>query len=127
MYDEMETMNGVCPYCGQILMVKAMDQRDADLKAADKCDCSGAVVARAKAKALDKLESLIGDDAVNEGYKMLTFEQQEFARMALAAVCEGLAAKIAVNMGDSVFKVGLSGEDNIKLSRTRKVQREFKV
>ena len=35
MYEETELMNGACPYCGQVIAVKAMDQRDADLNAAD--------------------------------------------------------------------------------------------
>ena len=35
--DEMQMINGICRYCGQGVMVKAMDRRDADLKAADEC------------------------------------------------------------------------------------------
>lgn len=42
----METFNGICNYCGQIRIVKADNQKEADIKSSMLCDCSGATYIR---------------------------------------------------------------------------------
>ena len=125
--DEMEMINGVCRYCGQGVLVKAMDQRDADLKAADECSCGKAVAMKMYHKAEMRLEELIGDAAVDDGYARVSPEQRVFAFNMLEMVCNEYASAITMNMEDSVVKIVAAGEGKVKLSRTRKVQKEFKV
>ena len=116
--DEMQMINGICRYCGQGVMVKAMDRRDADLKA---------VAMKMYHKAEARLEELIGDAAVAEGYAQVSSEQRVFAFNMLEMVCNEHAGAITVNIDDSVIRIAAAGEGKVKLSRTRKVQKEFKV
>ena len=124
--DEMEMINGICRYCGQGVLVKAMDQRDADLKAADECSCGKAVAMKMYHKAEMRLEELIGA-AVDDGYAQVLPEQRVFAFNMLEMVCNEYASAITMNMEDSVVKIVAAGEGKVKMSRTRKVQKEFKV
>ena len=125
--DEMQMIDGICRYCGQGVMVKAMDRRDADLKAADECSCGKAVAMKMYHKAEARLEELIGDAAVAEGYAQVSSEQRVFAFNMLEMVCNEHAGAITVNIYDSVIRIAAAGEGKVKLSRTRKVQKEFKV
>ena len=74
-----------------------------------------------------RLEELIGAAAVDDGYAQVLPEQRVFAFNMLEMVCNEYASAITMNMEDSVVKIVAAGEGKVKMSRTRKVQKEFKV
>lgn len=78
-------------------------------------------------KAEMRLEELIGDTAVDDGYAKVLPEQRVFAFNMLEMVCNEHASAVTMNMEDSVVRIVAAGEGKVKLSRTRKVQKEFKV
>lgn len=126
--DEMEMLNGTCPYCGQVISVKAMDQRDADLKAADKCNCEKAARARQYKRANSCLQQLIaGERCRAAGFVELSEKQIQLASLALESVCKDDVASVQINLVDSVLKVAAKAEGKIAVTRTKKVQMRAEV
>lgn len=129
MYEnEMEMMNGTCPYCGQVIAVKAMDQRDADLKAADECNCEKAARARRYKEANSYLQQLIaGECCRSAGFVELTLKQIQLASLALESVCKDDVPSVQINFEDSTLKIAAKAEGKIAVTRTKKVQMRAEV
>lgn len=128
MYDEMEMMNGSCPYCGQVIAVKAMDQRDADLKAADKCGCDEAKRAQRFTEANTYLQHITsGEECREAGFMELSDKQAQLANLALETVCKDNVASVQINLEDSTLKVAAKAEGKIGVIRTKKVQMRVEV
>lgn len=129
MYEEkMELMNGTCPYCGQVIAVKAMDQQDADLKAADECNCEKAARARRYKGANSYLQQLIaGERCRAAGFVELSEKQIQLASLALESVCKDDVPSAQINLEDSALKIAAKAEGKIAVTRTRKVRMRAEV
>lgn len=126
--DEMEMLNGTCPYCGQVISVKAMDQRDADLKAADECSCEKAVRAKCYKRASQSLQQLISGERCREaGFVELNLKQIQLANLALESVCKDDVPSVQINLEDSALKITAKAEGKIAVTRTKKVQMRAEV
>ncbi|MEG0430277.1 MAG: hypothetical protein RR536_01715 [Anaerovoracaceae bacterium] len=60
-------INGVCNFCGQLLLVEADTQKDADWKATNICDCGQSKHQTEINKLEIKLNNLIGKNAESNG------------------------------------------------------------
>ncbi len=129
MYEnEFEMMNGSCPYCGQVIAVKAMDQRDADLKAADKCGCDEAKRAQRFKEAAAYLQQISsGEDCRELGFMELNEKQIQLANLALETVCKYNVSSVQINLEDSALKITAKAEGKIAVIRTKKVQMRVEV
>lgn len=129
MYEnEFEMMNGSCPYCGQVIAVKAMDQRDADLKAADKCGCDEAKRAQRFKEAAAYLQQISsGEDCRELGFMELNEKQIQIANLALETVCKYNVSSVQINLEDSVLKITAKAEGKIAIVRGKKVHMRVEV
>lgn len=126
--EEMELMNGICPYCGQVIAVKAMDQQDADLKAADECNCEKAARARRYKGANSYLQQLIaGEYCRAAGFVELSEKQIQLASLALESVCKDGVPSVQINLEDLALKIAAKAEGKIAVTRTKKVQMRAEV
>ena len=60
-----ETMEGYCPFCGQMQMVEATTEEEANSKAAENCNCDGAKKARSARQCAANIEAICGIEANN--------------------------------------------------------------
>lgn len=128
MHDEMGIMNGACPYCGQVIAVKAMDQRDADLKAADKCGCDESKRAQRFKEANTYLQQITtGEDCRESGFMELSEKQMQLASLALETVCKNNVSSVQISLEDSTLKISAKAEGKIAVIRTKKVQMRVEV
>lgn len=128
MHDEMGIMNGACPYCGQVIAVKAMDQRDADLKAADKCGCDESKRAQRFKEANTYLQQITtGEDCRESGFMELSEKQMQLASLALETVCKNNVSSVQINLEDSALKISAKAEGKIAIVRGKKVHMRVEV
>ena len=60
---KIEQREGVCPYCGQVQMVLAATDEEANRKAADNCKCDGSKKARSAGLCRDNIREICGAGA----------------------------------------------------------------
>lgn len=76
----MNEMTGTCPYCGQTRLVSAYDQHDADVKAAELCNCDN--VRKRRRQCIDNIETICGETAKDFGFSIVTEEIKDLLKDA---------------------------------------------
>ena len=121
---ERSYIRGVCRYCGQALIVSLSEsQEEADEKAAEECDCDGAVKAlRIRERiqnATDGIEKIFGSGAADADYEPLGAAALEYlkatATLMVEEIIEGVSVKIP---GVCVAKLAMTGKGTIKICRS---------
>lgn len=116
---ELETMNGICRYCGQLIMVKAVSQDNADEQAAEKCNCKGANRARKIRDAYHQLHAVTGDESVAYGFRTTEPDVENQADELMKLIIDHRIIGYQLDLEDSVLKVK-EGPNGINITRTKK-------
>ena len=94
-----EAREGICPYCGQMQMVEAVTDEEANYKAMQNCNCDGSKKARSAGQCRDNIREICGAgandyqmdvldeeviDALQELGNLVTYDNIESAVIRLA-------------------------------------------
>ena len=94
-----EAREGFCPYCGQMQMVEAVTDEEANYKAIQNCNCDGSKKARSAGQCRDNIREICGTganddqmdvldeeviDALQELGNLITYDNIESAVIRLA-------------------------------------------
>ena len=94
-----EAREGICPYCGQMQMVEAVTDEEANYKAVQNCNCDGSKKARSAGQCRDNIREICGTvandyqmdvldeeviDALQELGNLVTYDNIESAVIRLA-------------------------------------------
>lgn len=69
-----EEREGFCPYCGQMQMVEAVTDEEANYKAMQNCNCDGSKKARSAGQCRDNIREICGTGANN--YQMDVLDEE---------------------------------------------------
>ena len=120
---------GVCRWCGQVRIVSyCVTKEEADARAAEECDCAGAVRERRRLerveKARENIDRVFGDGATEYGQRPVGGDVLDFLRhsaeLMAGYVCAGDAISgVSVTVPDvCVAKLSVTSKGNVKVSRS---------
>lgn len=125
---EMENMYGTCRFCGQQKIVSAADQADADIKATNECTCPDAVLNKKRKRVTEYMQSICsGDDATEAKFQMFDSDQTHVAVNLAELIQLGKFLNAKIVSEDSVLKISLSKNKEVRISRERREKIEVEV
>lgn len=116
---EMDYMNGVCKGCGQVIIVEAADQQDADIKATDRCGCHESRLIKNRVRIRNTITDLCGEAAEERGFQWLDTELTELIINLAELTQLGRVESAQLRAGDSVIKIRTNADGMLLFSRNR--------
>lgn len=117
-YEAIRDMTGTCKFCGQIMMVKASSQMDADRMASENCNCDN--ILKKNKRLEDNIEQLCGEECKNFGMELVeesTIEAiKEIGRLCIYGTIDSAGFRVS----DSVISVKKI-KDGVSVSRRKAV------
>lgn len=117
---EMDNIHGTCKYCGQMKIVQAADEEDANLKVTRSCTCPESRLERKRTQIRNTIMDLCGAGGAQRGFMELTDEQKNAVIMLAEMVESGRAISVSLRMADSAIKLSTDADGNLKFRRDRK-------
>lgn len=123
----MQTLTGVCKYCGQTKVINVPDELDMsiddiDQQATKECNCPEATHERRKKETYDRAEAVIdsmfpSDDSMNIRYLL---------KKSAEMIVDGTIAGTKIDDGSRTISIKMTGKGTIKVEKkiTRKETRE---
>ena len=125
---EMQTLYGVCRYCGEQRIVNAADQEDANYKVTNQCTCPDALFYKKRMQIAEMIrETCSGDCAVTNGFISCDSDQVQAIINMAELVQLRKFAKVQITMFDSVLAISINSDGVVKVNRTRKMELESEV
>lgn len=125
---EMSEFYGACKFCGQQQIIAAADQEDANIKATKDCDCPDAVLARKRQAIIDQVRSICcGEDAKEAKFQLFDAEQMSVTIELAKLIQLGNIMNVKITAADSILKMSLSKDKEVRISRERQEKIEVEV
>lgn len=113
-----ETMEGYCPFCGQMQMVEATTEEEANSKAAENCNRDGSKKARSAKQCKDNIQEICGPNANEYQMDVLDEEVIEIIKdLGSMCVYDNIEAA-SIRMPDSVVALKQT-KDGVAVSRKK--------
>jgi|GEM_PF-3476118 len=121
---EFQTLEGICKYCGNKQPVMAADQKDADIKITNECDCGGAKKEKTHKAMLKNLENTVGDKASEYGFREVSPQQRKAIDALAEAVFNEHIEKASINVDHTVLTIAMV-KDKVRIIRKKTRVLEF--
>lgn len=113
-----EAMEGYCPFCGQMQMVEATTEEEANSKAAENCNCDGSKKARSAKQCKDNIQETCGPNANEYQMDVLDEEVIEIIKdLGSMCVYDNIEAA-SIRLPDSVVALKQT-KDGVAVSRKK--------
>lgn len=117
----MNTLEGICIYCGQTQIVIATDQEDANRQVTEACDCLGAQTREKKEMLKFRLDLLCRDGAGDNGFTAVSDDVYKIITMLGEKVVEGKVNKAVLKVDGTQISIANNG-DKITATRSKTVK-----
>lgn len=114
---EMTNLEGVCRFCGEYIPVLAADQKDADLKAEEHCNCGGLAKEKKHKAMLQNIENLFGDSCRKRGFEPVSEETLDVIKSAAEGVFTEAVLSVSIGLGGTTAAVTFGKKQSIKVTR----------
>jgi hypothetical protein len=114
---EMSNFEGICRFCGEHIPVLAADQKDADLKAEEYCNCGGFAKEKKHKAMMQNIENLFGDSCRKRGFEPVNTETLEIIKAAAEGVFTGAVLSVSIGLGGTAATVTYGKKQSIKITR----------
>ena len=116
---EVKDLTGVCKYCGQTKIVKALTEPEADDVVTLECSCPGGEMERRKKQVTEQLDELIGELSPDNGWEPARPEAFKAIKGIAEQIAEGTIASCGIRVDDTNLKISRNkGKINIERSKT---------
>lgn len=113
-----KTMEGICPFCGQVQMVAACGEQEAIRKAAESCNCDGSKKSRSAAQCADNIQEICGAGANNYNMDVCDEEIIEaLKKLGELAIYDKLESAV-IRLADSTVSIKQTKE-GVSVSRKK--------
>lgn len=118
MTSKRETREGYCPFCGQMQMVEATTEEEANSKAAKNCNCDGSKKARSAGLCRDNIREICGTGAGDYQMDVLDEEVIEVLQdLGGFAVYDNIESAV-IRLADSTVTIKQT-KDGVAVSRKK--------
>ena len=118
MTSKRETREGYCPFCGQMQMVEATTEEEANHKAASNCKCDGAKKARSAGLCRDNIREICGPGAGDYQMEVLDEEVIEVLQdLGGFAVYDNIESAV-IRLADSTVTIKQT-KDGVSVARKK--------
>lgn len=113
-----ETREGYCPYCGQMQMVEAATDEEANYKAVQNCNCDGSKKARSAGQCRENIREICGAGANDYQMDVLDEEVIEVLQeLGGFAVYDNIESAV-IRLADSTVTIKQT-KDGVAVSRKK--------
>lgn len=118
MTSKRETRGGYCPFCGQMQMVEAATDEEANSKAAENCNCDGSKKARSARQCADNIEEICGAGANNFNMEVCDAEVIEALKALGNLVVFDDIESAVIRLADSTVAIKQT-KDGVSVARKK--------
>ena len=116
---EMDSFYGTCKFCGQMKMVDAADEEDANVKVTNSCSCPDARLMRKRKQIRTLITQICGEEGAKRGFEQLDSEQMTIVIQLAEMVESGHVISVNLRMADSAIKLSTNADGILKFRRDR--------
>jgi len=116
---EFGSFEGTCKYCGFILPIMAADQKDADIKVGEGCDCGGYLREKRFINAKVLVDKYFGDACIEAGLRTVDVDVLPLLYKAVECVNSEKIKSVSIAITPSTkCAISMNAKESIRVERT---------